>query len=62
MEVSNSPSGASPCPQQEWKRNSMPVKKRFEEDFKFEGLSIKQSPATEPPSCVYEAVIYFLNS
>jgi hypothetical protein len=34
----------------------MTVKERFEENFKFEDILIKQTPNTVPPSCVYEAV------
>jgi predicted nicotinamide N-methyase len=33
------------------------VKQRFEEDFEFEGLKLKQTLETEPPSCVYDTAI-----
>ena len=38
-------------------RNKLSVKERFEDDFHFEGIKIKQSLETEPPSCVYDAAI-----
>jgi hypothetical protein len=39
-----------------WRRNKMSVKERFQDDFEFEGIKIKQSLYTEPPSCVYDSV------
>ena len=40
-----------------WQRNNLSVKQRFEEDFEFEGLKLKQTLETEPPSCVYDTAI-----
>lgn len=40
-----------------WQRNNLSVKQRFEEDFEFEGLRLKQTLDTEPPSCVYDTAI-----
>ena len=40
-----------------WQRNMLSVKQRFEDVFEFEGVTIRQSLDTEPPSCVYDAAI-----
>lgn len=38
-------------------RNKLSVKERFEDDFVYGDITIKQTLETEPPSCVYDAAI-----